>query len=111
MVEVFGIDHRFVRSDDRVGVLKKNDPRHHRMRKTSFRRLVVVLAKIARRVKKLLRDDGRLELDVAPRVNQRLAASPEDTGDGAASPSKLDNLPDRFALPLKTRVSPTQHPP
>src|SRR5260370_3804964 len=36
--------------------------RHYRMRKPSLRSLFVVLAKIARRMKKLLRDDGSLEL-------------------------------------------------
>src|SRR6267378_457314 len=75
---MFGINHRLIVSNNGVCVLKKDDPRHHRMRKASLRSLFVVLAKIARRMKKLLRDDGRFELDVVQRVEERLSARASD---------------------------------
>src|SRR5229473_1426782 len=78
------------------------------MRKAGLRSLFVVLAKIARRVKKLLGDDGRLELYVAPRVNHRLAARTKDTSDGVASRSEVGNIIEGLACRLKARISPAE---
>src|SRR6266536_2960388 len=106
--KVFGIDHRLVVSDDRVSVLKKNNPGHDRMRKAGFRRLFVVLAKVARGVKKLFRDDGSLELYVAQRVEQPLSAR---TGDVGAACAPASNVVESLACGLKARVTAAEQRP
>ncbi len=99
--QVLRIDHRLIVSDDRVGVLKKDNPWHHRMREPGFRRLFVVLPKIARRVKKLLRDDGRLQLDIRERIEHCLSAR---TGDARALCSEMGHVVESFMCSIKTGV-------
>src|SRR5712664_4171036 len=88
-------------SDNRIGILKENDPRHDRMRKPRLRRLFVVLAKIARRMKKLLRDDGCLELDIAQRVEYRLSAR---TGDARAVHREMAHVVKSFVCRVEAGV-------
>ena len=71
------------------------------MRKPSLRSLFVVLAKIARRMKKLLRDDGSLELDVTERIDQRLAAR---TSDARAVPREMGHVVKSFMCSVKAGV-------
>ena len=92
-------------------ILKENNPRHDRMRKTSLRRLFVVLAKIARRVKKFLRNNRCLEPDVAERINHRFAARTLNTRRVGAAPTQADNIVERLARSLQARVSAAEQRP
>ncbi len=61
----------------------------------------MVLAKVARRMKKLLRNDGRLQPCVAERIDQRLAA--RTVGLGAAR-SEVDHVVESFMCSVKAGV-------
>ena len=52
------IDDRVLGTDDRVDVLEEHDPRQHGMRPVDPRRLLVVLAEVARGVEELLRESA-----------------------------------------------------
>src|SRR5260370_33553465 len=71
------------------------------MRNPSLRRLFVVLAKIARRMKKLRRDDGSLEVDVTERIEQRLAAR---NSDARAVPREMGHVVKSFMCSVKAGV-------
>ena len=73
---MLGINHRLFVSDDRIHVLKENNPRHDRVRKTGLGSFFVVLSKISGRVKKLFGHDGRLEAHVSSRIADGLSANP-----------------------------------
>src|SRR5262249_32865193 len=60
--EVFGIDDRLVRADDRVDVLEEVDPGRDPVGPVDVLRLLLVLAEVSRRVEELLRDDRREQL-------------------------------------------------
>src|SRR5581483_11832846 len=53
--------------DDRVDVLEEVDPRRDLVRPVDVLRLLLVLAKVARRVEELLRDDRSLQACVRER--------------------------------------------
>src|SRR5271165_236597 len=69
------------------------------MRKTGFRRFFVMFAKVAGRVKKLLGDDGRLELYVAERVEHGFAARSGDAG------ADVDHVVESLARGFEAQVS------
>src|SRR5258708_2863048 len=60
-----------------VHILKENNPRHHGMREICLGRFLVVLPKIARRVKEFLGDDRRLQPHILSRIEHRLASHSE----------------------------------
>src|SRR5256884_3470004 len=73
---MLGINDRFVRADDRIHVLKKNNPRQNRMRKTGLLRFHVVLPEISRGVKKFLRNNGGFDSHFPFLKPQRLSRRP-----------------------------------
>src|SRR5258708_27982845 len=66
----------------------------------------MVLAKVARRVKKFLRNDGRLERYVTERVEQRLAARTGGAGTGEAG-----DVIESFACGVEACVSAAEQSP
>src|SRR5450631_98612 len=78
------------------------------MRKASLRRLFMVLAKIPRRVKKLLRNNGCLQLYLAQRVKQHFAARTDDVG---AARSEMNDVVETFPRRLQTSVSAAEQRP
>src|SRR2546427_13287498 len=62
------VDDRLVGPNDRVDVLKEDDPRRDLVRPADAFRLLLVLAEVAGRVQELLRDDRRAELHLLERV-------------------------------------------
>src|SRR5208337_1437993 len=71
-------------------------------------RLFVVLAKVARCVKKLFWNDGRLELYVAQRVQHRVAAR---TGDAGAARAEVGDVVESFARRLQAGISAAEQRP
>src|SRR5581483_2656049 len=59
--QALGIDHRPGGPDDRVDVLKEDDPRRELVRPVDVLRLVLVLTEVAGRVEELLRHDRRAQ--------------------------------------------------
>ena len=74
--QMLGINDRLVGADDGVHVLKENDPGHYGMREAGLGSFFMVLAEISGRVKELLRDDRRLQLNFIELVYKRLARRP-----------------------------------
>ena len=72
--EVLRIDHGFFVTDDRVHILKEDDPGHHRVRKARLGGLLMVLTEISRGMKKLFRDDRRPKEYVLGSVKDSLAS-------------------------------------
>src|SRR5437870_9650304 len=70
---MLGVDYRLVVANDGIDVLEENNPGHHRMGKACFGRFLVVLAEIARRVKKLSRNDRRFQSDFVGSIKNCLA--------------------------------------
>src|SRR5262249_32877127 len=70
------IDHRFAVPDNSVHVLKKDDPRQHRMRKTGLRGLFVMLAEITGGVEELLGNNWRFYPDQISAVKDGLSRRP-----------------------------------
>ncbi len=73
--QVRGIDDRIVGADDGIHVLKKDDPRQHRMRKSGALRFFVVFAKISGGMEKFFRLDGRAQLLFAARLKYQCLAA------------------------------------
>ena len=70
---MLGIHDSFFRADDRIHVLKENNPRQNRMRKAGLLRLFMVLSKISSSVKKLLRNNRRFDLHFTFLKSQRFS--------------------------------------
>src|SRR5947208_7326811 len=77
--QMLGVDYRLVLANDGIDVLEENNPGHHRMGKACFGRFLVVLAEIARGVKKLSRNDRRCQSDFVGSIKNCLATGPGRT--------------------------------
>jgi hypothetical protein len=65
-------DDRLVRANDGIDVLEEDNPRQHGMREASLLGFVMMLAKVAGSVKKLLRDNRSFDANVSALVENRL---------------------------------------